>query len=546
MPPEPGQKPEAIKIEIRQVQKNPLDIPAFDIPPEGRQLILAMPPNCELSSIKMDLHAVLAPAALINSKESPAAVSSDRGAGWQGKSVSWLMADWSHERAVVSLGIEPPPDTTLPAKARVKVFYNGVWLPLTPAEILDFSKQPQQSIPPVFAAKLMVEFVKESEKPPGLWNPKSVKADGLTVNGSDIPYDLQLSVASEAPFFSQPGVLPDPVLKINGFEEAVNRYISNTGKIDIPLKLTARMPARIAVKNITVKTISVAKKLENLDEQGQLPLPWEPIETAASLNIGAGSIIEEVQFEYHADLVPEHILIAPASTKTESACLVGDGYDAAQGFAALPDGVALIGLDLYLRPIELPVIASLTLYPDEMGQPGRQPYPDAFKEVELTEDLFRNPRSARWVPFQFPQPVPAPDGPWWAVLHVESGELHWYLSDIHVSMRELTGAMYCRGDGSWLKRVSAKNGNALQAQVRLRTPLTDPAAPALHLKRHTASIPLKPGADGSVHMTKDALRELNHKSVLSCIDLKIVVESEYAGSVQFANPCIRYRTKEQQ
>lgn len=507
----------------------------FDIPPEGLELLLCLPEGCELGSATLSLHTGAASEVQLTCD-----LTSDKGPMHSAftEAVNWLIADWQAERPAHALEISSRNSEGV--NARVKVFQSGVWVPQMPVDIMATGSK--QHFSPVITSKLMAEFVKKSQTP-GLWDPAPIEVKQTKVYASLAPYDLGLAVADREPFFSHQGALSgsEPIT-VTGFKEAVNSYLSDTDDTEISLKITASMPARINVKKFEAVPISLIKTLEGLDDQGRLSLSWDG-EAAASAIVGADAEITDVQFEFTTDLLPERMLLAPDSTETSRACLVDTGYGAAQGFDALPAGTVLSGLDLYLSAAQSPVKGTLDLCPDDMGRPAGQPFPGASKAVELGEQG-NGYRTPRWVAFHLSQPLTLLTDPWWAVLSVAEGEIHWLLAE--EAPEGVSGTMYRVAGGPWLKRTAAEDGQPMWGLARLRAHLPGPAAPAASLRRSKQVLPVEPDARGQVKVTVDALRVLNQRPAAARKDLELVFTSEAAGSVIITKPCIKFKPKESQ
>jgi hypothetical protein len=451
-------------------------------------------------------------------------------------------------------------------KARIKVFQNGVWLPLTPVDI--FTMESKQYFPAVFTSKLMIEFVKllettgpsnnEKVEIPGAWVPDSVEVTETKIYASRAPYNVNLSIANEEPFFSHQGVLPgEAPIPVTGLKEAVNRFLDESGRTEIPLTITAAEPAKIdigkAAKPPKIKIgkfeasiVTVSKKLMD-PEDGRLIKLWER-EAVATVAVGQNTKLTEVRFEIRTELTPERMLLAPAPVEPSRACLVDARYGAAQGFAALSNGTSLAGLDLFLRPAQLPIKATLQLCPDDIGRPAAQPFPGASVDVEIDEEG-EGPPQPRWVAFPISRPPPVYRGPWWTVLQVEEGEIHWCVveeSEIYWCLLEgspepVLGTMYRVADGPWVKRLSADTKKNIWGLVRLRVDAPDPPGVNLSLRRNSLPVPLRPDSQGRVKAYENTLKTLNKNDALKEEKLELVVRGDAAGTVSITNPCIKFR-----
>jgi hypothetical protein len=534
-------------VKRKQDGEEMLKIPPEEIlpiTPEGLEFILSMPEGCELDE------PILSLSAAGGTEELRCEVSSDQRvvANGQAKTVNWLLADWGSDRVVTDLEIETS-DKDKEVKARIKVFQNGVWVPPRPVDIVVVKSK--QAISAVVTSKVMVEFVKELEtanpdptkkplKIPGAWVPTTAEGTNLKIYASWAPYNVNLSIANEEPFFSYQGVLPGEVsIPVTGLKQAVNRFLDESGRTEIPLTITAGREAQIKI-DFEATVISVTKKLEGLDDKGRMKLSWSA-EDIAFVTVGKDVKVREVEFTCSADTGPEQLLLSPKSTKVASAQLCDHHHTAAQCFEPLPEGKELTGLELYLRAAKLPVTAQLGLYADKMEQPAQQPLPAAVCEIKIDEQSERSWRP-RWIPCSLPQPASLNEGPWWAVLSVETGELHWFLSSKPPS--GVSRAMYRIGGHPWRQRLAyGESKKPLWSLCRLVASTQDPAEIELSLRRNDKSVGLIPDPQGRVRKTGTDLNEINHESALTAMNLELVVKSNVSGSVVISNPRIRFKKK---
>jgi hypothetical protein len=516
------------------------------IVPQGLELFLDVARDCELFEGELRLSAAEKSAAE-DGKPLDFEINSDQGKidAAQDKKVNWLLVDWGENRVVAGLEVKAAIEagSQTPVKARVKVSQNGVWVPLTPADTLAVG--PVQFISSVVTSKLMIEFVKPLEtsgpdkKPveiPGAWQPAPVPVkERPQVYFSTAPCDVNLAVGDADPFFSFQGVLPKGNgVPVEGFKEAVNNFLNNSGSRKIPLMLTAAIPGWIAPPSVTnAAMVAVLDKWEggDIEENGRMALPWQG-EAVARAAIGGGARVKAVQLQLRVDLVHERLLAAPSSIESSQAQLIGVRYAAAQGFKALPDNIALNGIDLYLRPAQLPAKAELAIYPDDMGQPSRRPYPDASVDIDLQEDS-KKLLQARWLVCQFSQPLSLATKPWWAVLTVDSGELHWFAGTRRPEA--VLGAVYRIGRGPWLNQADPRWNLA-----RLRVDEPKPSGLKLFLRRGSAEISLELDARRQIEVSNNTLIHLNEKGVVEQENLELVVRSDTAGSITVANPYIKF------
>jgi hypothetical protein len=277
--------------------------------------------------------------------------------------------------------------------------------------------------------------------------------------------------------------------------------------------------------------------MAGLDSEGRLNLSWNH-EDVAFVMVGENSRVREVEFLSEVVAGSEQLLISPEPTDVNSAHLCDLHHRAAQCFEPLPENRELTSLELFLRPAELPVIARLDLYADNLMQPAQQPLPAAGCEIKIEE-----PSDRPWLPYWLSCPIPRPaglnEGPWWAVLTVETGEVHWFLSN-NVP-KGISRAMYRIGDGPWLqRRPYGADNKALGSLCRLVVSRQDPPEIELLLRRNGAPIQLIPDSRGRVRRAGSDLLEINKGTALNSGKLELAVKSNVSGSVVISNPRIRF------
>jgi hypothetical protein len=516
------------------------------IGPEGLPLFLDLELDCELETGDLYLSSA-EDVKTEDDKPLNISVTSDRGIvdGSEEKKVNWLLIDWGINCVVAGLEIkaEAIPESTPTFKARVKVSQNNIWVPLTPTDMLTVGSK--QSISPAATSKLMIEFVAELEtsdpagksvKIPGAWSPVTVPVkERPRVYFSSAPGDLDLAVGDTEPFFSYQGILPfGKGIPAEGFKAAVNSFLKQSGITEIPLMLRAAIPGWITAPKIEkFSVVYIRTKWEggDIDENGRLELPWQG-EAIASTEIGENARVREVQFQLEVDLLHERLHVAPKKIESSKAQLCDARYAATQGFKALPGSVVLNGIDLFLRPVRLPVKGELVIYPDDMGRPARLPYPDAGVDIDLQDDS-KGLSQDQWVVCQFSQPLTLGTNPWWAVLTLESGELHWYRGSNRSP--EVLESMYRIGRGPWVDQAGP-----LWNLARLRVNEEKPTGVELFLRRGKAEINLTPDDRRQVRLLNGALEDLNEKKTAKQKELKLVVRSETAGTVTITKPHIKF------
>jgi len=459
-------------------------------------------------------------------------VSCDLGAFPNSSAVSWLLADWGSERPLASIQVQ----TATAAKARVKVFSNGGWSPLYPIDIIATGSV--QGFNPVVAGKVLIELVTSGQYP-GLWNPAPAVVIGLILKAVTLPGDLSLTVAGQAVGSRLSGLLPAAGAPVEGFAAAVNAYLADPKSVrPVPLHFSAGLPGRLQAQFSPV-AVTLIRQLDGNANEG-LSLSWQGRagesagshgEAQSGVSLPDGALLQEFGFIVDVELLPETLLFPPTPKATGRAQLAAPLACVAQGFHTDPQGPALSGLDLNLRPRGQDLEATLALHPELHGRPAPVPYSGAVLPIRWPAGA--DPRGADgWLRLTLPRPVQLPDANWWTVLTVQQGEAFWNLA---VEPAEGVGAcLYRKGEGAWLIR-----GGQEWAQTRLR--VASPELKALTnvtVQRGNTQVSLSVDEAGRVRAELADLDMLNSDKSAG---LEIRFEAVAAGHITLRGLRVVYR-----
>jgi hypothetical protein len=455
--------------------------------------------------------------------------------------VHWLMADFGNERQLSFVQINNYPDTgTLPAtnyKARLKLFINGNWLPMLPIDILDLNTA--CSFSPIMASKLLIELVEDAGY--GLWKPKSDAVDiyALFLKASTTPANLAISIAGKPVDFKHQGFLSNEGVHIDGFANAVNRYLATQPTIHtVPIQLTATGDGNIRV-NFKAVTVTVAREL-NDPVDGVLQMLWQHRENndkavakaAATLDLNkARAKLLELEFSVAPKLLA-HTLLFPANAEQQSqAQLLTSTFSLAQGFHGNPKTDVLTGLELKLQTRSSNLNASLALHPDQHGYPAQNPYSGAVLAIDWLTD--GEPRETDgWLFLPFPSPVKIPDENFWIVLSVQQGEVLWYLADNPPVNADC--CLYRKTGEAWMKR-----GEQQWAQTRLCVFAAKPKTlTATCIQRGEAKVSLELNAEGKFCADSKALELLNNNDSQT---LRFSFQGASTGTITVRNLRVVYK-----
>ncbi|MFG6456866.1 hypothetical protein [Roseateles sp. BYS96W] len=316
----------------------------------------------------------------------------------------WLSVSWDVERAIVALTVKAASaSTAAPATAaRVRMFSAGNWLPLPPRDVLTFANgQASVRFPACAVSRLMLELQTENkvnDKWSGVLVPGAVDISNVTVSVQATPQPCHVSaaVADDAPFFRVAGPLPTQAVAMEGLARALNRYLGdNAGATAIPLTLRAAAASRLKV----VAFDAVLDPLPGSQPPASQPPPPPPRPEQPGTQPPGDPAAQKGRW-----CRPQHL--------------------AAQAFAAVPTGLGLSAVELWVRPLGDPAAlrGSLSLHADDAGRPAAEPLM-APQPWHYAGDATA---AAQWLRCELPLPAVAPASPWWAMLQVEAGELLWY------------------------------------------------------------------------------------------------------------------------
>jgi len=383
-----------------------------DVGPNGLSLLVQLPAGRRLQHATFSIAATGAAA----SELSPAPVLDSDGFTVNANgtvnttnaaNAHWLSVTWDVERAIVTLTVKAASasNATPATAARVRMFSAGNWLPLPPRDMLAFANgQASVRFPACAVSRLMLELQTENkvnDKWSGVLVPGAVDISNVSVSVQVTPQPCHVSVAvaDDAPFFRVTGPLPVQAVAMEGLARALNRYLSdNAGATTIPLTLRAAAPSRLKI--VAFDAVLDPKP------GSQPPAPQPPAPPPRPEQPGTQP---------------------PGNPVAQKGRWCRPQHLAAQAFAALPAGLGVSAVELWVRPLGDPAAlrGSLSLHADDAGRPAA----NALVAAQPWRYAGDTGAPAQWLRCELPLPAVAPSSPWWALLHVEAGELLWYQAE---------------------------------------------------------------------------------------------------------------------
>lgn len=422
--------------------------------------------------------------------------------------VTWITVDFGTPCVVTRLDVTATGADT----ARLKVSSGGPWFPPVVPDTVALNVG--VSLPDVPASKLMIEFV-ESETAASV----SATVSAVTVTANNPAGGIRVAIGEDQPFFNHPDPLPTVAsgsfLMVEGLAEAVNRALSaspsgGSGSATVPIVLRSTGAGPIIMKEFSATPVWVAGGAAGLPDGAALALPWDG-EVTGRLAV-SDSALGELGFSLA--FTPQDVFLEPEGLDANSAHLCDGTYHAAQGIGMLPEGAALAGVDLYLRPLSSAVRGIVAIHPDDSGRPAAAPFPGTELPVAL-DTYGGGPWPARWVPVLLATPLLLGDADWWIVLTITDGAALWYLQR---PPDGASGSVYRVGTGAWLRRVAplalerleGGEGDAVWAMTRVRiaTPVGEGSL-WVEVRRGSAKRNLLPDPSGWVAATPADLEGLN-------------------------------------
>jgi hypothetical protein len=457
----------------------------------------------------------------------------------EGTSVAWIAADWGAERPLCRIRLKLKEDSTT-IKAKVRIFVSGVWLPLTPTDIVDTGKE--QSFPPVMAGKLMAELVVAGEHP-GVWKAAAPAAvvTSLGLWAATLPQDLSLGIEGQGPLLRWTGLLPLAGLEVDGLAAAVNACLDKPGALGpVRLRLEAGTAGRIRF-DFCGETVKVVRQL-TAPADGLLRLTWQDAGTAAAtgrLELEKGARITALSFAVEPRLQLVHLerWVEKGAPGLEHYCTPADCL--AQGLVSFKPLPPLIGLDIPVRPRGAGLRGTLALHPDHHGRPGPQPYAGTVLPVAWPAGADAHDPQG-WLSLDFARPLQLPDPLWWVVLTLDEGEAFWPLrpfQPLDTDRFRASACLYRRRDEAWLPRPQVKD-EAVWAVLRLRLAAPD-LRPAFQfgMKRGAVTVVVKPDVQGRVRLDAGTLDRLN----TAADQLEIIATANCAGSLRVLDLRLMHR-----
>ena len=511
-----------------------------EIGPAGMEFQLHLDPGQEIGQIRLALSAGDGDETL------DAAIATDlgpRGAAWPSEEIAWIIADWGEERPLHAVHVKKGP-TGAAQRAQLKTATGDSWVPLYPVDSV--AVDAEQRFPAVLTSRVMIEMKAPNPSVPAILEPSTMAVTGLTVKATGQPHDLTVELPGGTVVFEHQGTLPaGRELTVDGLTGAINTYLqSRDGQRPVSLIARARVAGKATIAAFEVETLRVVDRLSRGDgDDGTaiLHIPWQA-EVRGQVSIASGATVMAVELAVTAELARERLYLVPDSVDRKLAHLCDARHSAAQGFAALPEGTALAGFDLYLRPGAEPVAGLVQLYPDHHGRPADGPYQGADIALTMPASEPGKPAEPGWVSAQLDRPTALTET-FWIVVHITAGAAAWHTS-AHIHHR-VTRSLYRVGGGPWLERRTPASNPDHRAPVwaltRLRVADPAPTPITAHIRRGSEQVRADMDADGRISLTTaEALIPLNAASAKSAADLELVIQADSAGTASIRDLRVRY------
>ena len=224
--------------------------------------------------------------------------------------------------------------------------------------------------------------------------------------------------------------MPTAPVVVDGLIRALNRYlVDNPDALRIPFIVRSAGTGNIL--------------LDSFDAQQDDPAPDTPADDGDGGSSGGG----DGGGGGGRPVVPPRdeigYLQPVGAAQHQNAQLCRPQYMVAQGFKALPVGMALSSFALFLR-FGPGVKGTLGFYPDNKGRPADTPFETAVDLAFVPS----NEGKESWLVHYLKQVLRLPSQPWWAVLTITEGEALWYVSEqVPVGA---TAVMYQVAGGAWM------------------------------------------------------------------------------------------------
>ncbi|MFZ2725379.1 MAG: hypothetical protein WAX77_03915 [Methylococcaceae bacterium] len=382
-------------------------------------------------------------------------LSCDAGVFQYNKTISWFIADWAEEKPLNKIQIQLK--TANPnCKARIKIFTNGYWLPLTPVDIINLNNA--QIISPVFASKIMVELVTAGQYT-GLWNANPTEISQIQLFANNAPANIEINLAQQKAVFKQTGLLSTFGWKLANFAEQINQYIKQHPDTDtIPLQIQANISGKFYLdfKPVTQQVIIQQKQTLLLSWQSTKP---PSANTVIDFNVTEKATLNEITCLIDYTPIAEKLWFLPTNNHENNAQFIDEYSQTAQRFNTHADYLDLIGIDIQLIKRSDTVKAVLALHPDKCGYPAKQPYNGALLTIDNNSQWRNN-----WLTLSFNHPLRLTDANWWIVLTVQEGEALWRLAEKDDALLIVDKTLYLKKPTNWL---IIDNNLSLQTRLRL-------------------------------------------------------------------------------
>lgn len=412
--------------------------------PDGVQVVIKLANGRKFKHAMLRLRAASAEEEILTLPEKSGAPKLDGT-----RDMRWVSADWSDERAIVAIDMS----ASLPASGargvRIRAQSVGNWRPLAPFDTVVFEKQsaPSESsklkqitpktgtappeklylsarFPAFAASRFNLEMLAENQidnKPTGVLIPGPVKVDAVLVTATRQPCHVSVAVGDDLPFFTSQGPLPVAPVVVDGLVRALNRYlVDNPDALRIPLIVRSAGSGNIL--------------LDRFDAQQDEPVPDTPADGGSDDGDSGPVVPPRDETGYLQPVV---------AAQHQNAQLCRPQYVVAQGFKALPAGMALSSFAAFLR-FSPGVKGTLGFYPDNKGRPADTPFEPA---VDLAFAPLNEGKES-WLVHYLKQVLRLPPQPWWAVLTITGGEALWYVSEQVPA--SAANVMYQVAGGAWM------------------------------------------------------------------------------------------------
>ncbi len=428
--------------------------------PAGARLRLSLGPDEELVAASLTLHrfAGTAQPAL----PAPALATSRPDGSLAG--ISWLIADWGNARSLRSISMTFASAANL--RVRMHIARGGsAWFSPPGPHSFDPAGGTnvllQVVVPDMVADRVMLELIDRTTGQPT--TATLVAAPSFTFGAH--ARDVAMRVIEHRDAFAHAGELPAAGIAVPDLLATLRATAAvPLSGMDIELELRAEVAGFAALAWSFTHT-RLVRSLGDSDTR-TLSLRWdEPVSTVLA-DIPAGRP-ESIELSLAGEPTPERMALVPADTSQAVALLGQPLHDSAVSVLLALDA-PLAGVDLWVRPLSVRVRVRVDICPDSGGQPADRPVATGACELALPGD--DPPLVPMWIAVPLDTPV-MPPSPFWLVVHVDEGELLWFLGSERPA--GVAAPRHRRNDGAWL----GIGDPGAWALTRLRVSSTEPPPP---------------------------------------------------------------------